>query len=242
MKILLLLLVPFGLAAQTVVHGSQTYVDMSTPTTPSAGRTSVYSKSGKLCSNSSGSGENCTGGTGQSGVYGTVTYSATPTFTCNSNTVNSFKITLTGNVTSSTLASCTSGQFVNFSICQDGSGNHTFAWPSNVSLASTIDATASGCSNQSFIFDGSNAVPIGMMFVTGLSGGAIILPGSTSGTTTVTPSATGGGALVLAPGSGTVPKSGAASINHTFCWKDATNFTIGYCSTVVASDGTCTCN
>jgi hypothetical protein len=84
-----------------------------------------------------------------------VTFSATPTFDALKG--NTQKITLTGNVTSSTLSNATAGQSINFIICQDGTGNRTFVWPSNVKGGMTIGSTASKCSAQTFVFDGTNA-------------------------------------------------------------------------------------
>ena len=84
-----------------------------------------------------------------------VTFSATPTF--DAKLGNTQKITLTGNVTSSTLSNATAGEQLNFLICQDSAGNHTFVWPSNVKGGMTIGSTASKCSAQTFIFDGTNA-------------------------------------------------------------------------------------
>ena len=85
----------------------------------------------------------------------TVTYSATPTF--DASLGNTQKITLTGNVTSSTLSNATAGQSINFLICQDATGSRTFVWPTNVLGGMTIGATLSTCSAQNFIFDGTNA-------------------------------------------------------------------------------------
>jgi hypothetical protein len=85
----------------------------------------------------------------------TVTFSATPTF--DASLGNTQKITLTANVTSSTLSNATTGQTINFVICQDGSGAHTFVWPTNVKGAVTVGAILSKCSAQNFIFDGTNA-------------------------------------------------------------------------------------
>jgi hypothetical protein len=85
----------------------------------------------------------------------TVTFSVSPTF--NASLGNTQKITLTGDITSSTLSNAFAGQQLNFIICQDSSGGHAFAWPSNVKGGMTIGSTASKCSAQSFIFDGSAA-------------------------------------------------------------------------------------
>ena len=85
----------------------------------------------------------------------TVSFSSTPAF--NANAANTFKITLTGNVTSSTLSNAAGGEQIHFIICQDGNGNRTFVWPSNVKGGMTIGSTASKCNAQNFIFDGTNA-------------------------------------------------------------------------------------
>jgi hypothetical protein len=88
----------------------------------------------------------------------TVTFSATPTF--NASLGNTQKITLTANVTSSTLSNATAGQTINFLICQDATGGRTFVWPTNVKGGMTIGSTLSTCSAQDFIFDGTNAYAV----------------------------------------------------------------------------------
>jgi hypothetical protein len=85
----------------------------------------------------------------------TVAFSATPIF--DAQATNSFKITLTGNVTSSTFVNAAAGQYVNFLICQDATGSRTFVWPTNVKGAMTIGGTLSTCSAQVFYYDGTNA-------------------------------------------------------------------------------------
>jgi hypothetical protein len=85
----------------------------------------------------------------------TVGFSSTPTF--DAALGNTQKITLGGDVTSSTLSNATAGEQINFLICQDATGNRTFVWPSNVKGGMTIGFTASKCSAQIFIFDGTNA-------------------------------------------------------------------------------------
>lgn len=77
-----------------------------------------------------------------------VVFSATPTF--DSAMGNTFEITLTGNVSSSTLSNLVAFQNYDFIICQDATGSRTFVWPTNVSGGMTIGATASRCSAQSF--------------------------------------------------------------------------------------------
>jgi len=108
-------------------------------------------------------------GGGQAGAYTSVSFSATPTFTASSNTNSSFSITLTGNVTSSTLASAAAGQYLAFKICQDGTGGRTFAWPTGFSAATTVFPTLSTCTEQAFFWDGSNAQPLGPAQVSGSS-------------------------------------------------------------------------
>src|SRR6185437_16015430 len=64
-----------------------------------------------------------------------------------------FVTTLTGNVTSSVMASNTGGQIVAFIICQDATGGRTFAWPSNFSNAPTISGAANACTGTQFSYD-----------------------------------------------------------------------------------------
>lgn len=136
-------------------------------------------------------------GTGGSAGYTTVGFSATPTFTATSNTASSFLITLTGNVTSSTLAGAATGQIITMNVCQDGTGAHTFVPPATVLNMGTIDGTANACSHQTFVFDGSNAQALGNMLVTGVAGGAISLPGSASGATVIQPQAAASGTITV---------------------------------------------
>jgi len=91
-----------------------------------------------------------------------VAFSATPTF--DASLGNTQKITLTGNVTSSSLANASMGEQLSFVICQDSTGSRTFVWPSNVKGGMTVGSTASKCSAQSFVFDGAIA------FATSLGG------------------------------------------------------------------------
>lgn len=95
----------------------------------------------------------------------TTTFSATPVF--DASTGNSFKITLTGNVTSSSITNPTAGQIVTFIITQDGTGSHTFAWPANMKGASPISPDANSVSVQSFIYDGASWRAVGPGLTTG---------------------------------------------------------------------------
>jgi hypothetical protein len=89
-------------------------------------------------------------------TYNSVSFSATPAFTYGSGATTTSKITLTGNVTSSTISGGSAGQLATFVICQDATGSRTFAWPSNFFGNMTIGATASKCNAQTFTFDGTN--------------------------------------------------------------------------------------
>jgi hypothetical protein len=81
-----------------------------------------------------------------------VTYSSTPTFDASLGL--EFKITLTGNVTSSLFINGTAGpSIIVFRIVQDGAGGRTFVWPSNVRNGGTINSDANGRSMQAFAVD-----------------------------------------------------------------------------------------
>ncbi len=83
----------------------------------------------------------------------TVTFSVTPTF--DAATAKLFAITLTGNVTSSTLTNLSAGEVIAFSIAQDAVGGHTFAWPTNVTGGPTVNPSASATTYVSGISDGT---------------------------------------------------------------------------------------
>lgn len=100
-----------------------------------------------------------TGGFAFGGLV-TVAFSATPVF--NASTGESFEMTLTGNVTSSTLTNTFAGEVVTFIIIQDGTGNRTFVWPVNVKNASDINPLANSITTQAFIARANgNLYPIG---------------------------------------------------------------------------------
>ena len=89
-------------------------------------------------------------------VVGTtaVPFSATPTF--DSSTGVYFSMTLTGNVTSSTISNASDGRIIYFNICQDATGGRTFTWPASVLTPPTVGTAASSCTSASFIYDGTN--------------------------------------------------------------------------------------
>ena len=93
------------------------------------------------------------------GTLTTVTFSATPIF--DASTASTFKFTLTGNVTSSTLTNAVAGEPLAFEICQDVTGGRTFVPPANVQSWVTIPIGANACVLETFIYDGTNAVADG---------------------------------------------------------------------------------
>jgi hypothetical protein len=140
-------------------------------------RTAFNCLAGIVCSDNAGTSRTDV----RLGSLTTVTFSATPIF--DASTAASFKLTLTGNVTSSTLTNAVAGEPINFEICQDATGGRTFVPPTNVLNMGTIVSTANACSTQEFWFDGSNAVSSGPM----QSSGGSIIPGtlSVAGTSTL---------------------------------------------------------
>jgi hypothetical protein len=80
-------------------------------------------------------------------LVNSVAFSATPTFNL---ALGDQTITLTANVTSSSLANITAGQKVTFLICQNATGGFTFAWPAVMHGPITIGTTPSLCSSQTF--------------------------------------------------------------------------------------------
>jgi hypothetical protein len=93
------------------------------------------------------------------GTLTTVTFSATPIF--DASTASTFKLTLTGNVTSSTLSNAVAGEPLAFEICQDATGGRTFVPPANVQGWVTIPIGANACVLETFIYDGANAMADG---------------------------------------------------------------------------------
>jgi hypothetical protein len=83
----------------------------------------------------------------------TVAFGSAPVFDLAAGSLQS--ITLTGNVTSSSINNPSPGYFLTFKICQDATGSRTFVWPANVKGNMTVGTTASKCSVQSFVYDGT---------------------------------------------------------------------------------------
>jgi hypothetical protein len=82
----------------------------------------------------------------------TVGFSTTPAFVANAGNpdIAVFQITLTGNVSSSTLTNTTPGQILIFNVTQDGVGGRNFVAPTGVPMG-VIDTTASQVNTQAFL-------------------------------------------------------------------------------------------
>lgn len=93
-----------------------------------------------------------------SGLASTVAFSSTPTFSA-TQLINIFKMTLTGNVTSSTLT-VSQPCLILFEITQDAIGARTFAWPSTVNGAINIGGAAGQVTVQALLYDGASVYPV----------------------------------------------------------------------------------
>jgi hypothetical protein len=85
-----------------------------------------------------------------------VGFSASPTFDASTFAFPTFTMTLTGNVTSSSVSNARAGQRIIFVLTQDIVGGRTFAWPANFKAPSNVDGTANSVSVQGFVYDGTN--------------------------------------------------------------------------------------
>ncbi len=149
-------LVPLETTGQRTVIGGAAYVDETGKGTFPSG-VSTSSLSG-VTSTALVPNLNADMVDGQHLTLAKVSFSAAPTF--DANKASTFKITLAGRVASSTLSGAVSGQLLNFIICQDGAGDHSFQWPSNVRGGMIVGTAASKCSVQSFVFDGTYAYAV----------------------------------------------------------------------------------
>jgi hypothetical protein len=84
----------------------------------------------------------------------TVAFSSGPTFDASAAT--SFFMTLTGDVSASSVTNPTRGEQITFQLTQDGAGGHAFTWPTNFKGASPIGPDANSVTIQSFQYDGTN--------------------------------------------------------------------------------------
>jgi hypothetical protein len=94
-----------------------------------------------------------------------VAFSPTPVF--NAGTSSAFTMTLTGNVTSSSVTNAVASQRIAFIITQDATGGRTFVWPPNFKGASAISPDANSVSVQEFLYDGVNFRATGPGLTTG---------------------------------------------------------------------------
>lgn len=186
-----------------------------------AGVLGVVSGSASDCVKVDGTSGSCGSGSASPATYRTVTFSATPTYTCNSDTGTSFLLTLTGNTTSSTLASCSTGQIITFTHCQDASGAHTVVFPTTVLNAASVDATAHYCTAQTFVWDGTNAQALGSAIVVKDDGtrigGGVCMPGATSGTTCIAPVAVAGTTNLVVPARNATLATSAGTLTNGNC-------------------------
>lgn len=99
-----------------------------------------------------------------------------------------FDLTLTGNVSSSTLTGQFDGQQLMFIITQDGTGGRTFSWPSSITGPGVVSQLPNVTSLQSFVVRVTGAIiPTGKIIYIGASG---ILPQSPVGIVSVSTSGT----------------------------------------------------
>jgi hypothetical protein len=91
----------------------------------------------------------------------TVAFSATPAFAVGS--ASKVYLTLTGNVTGSTISGMVKDQIVIFQIAQDGTGGRSFVWPTTVKRPGPVKQDPGSISVQAFTFDGSNFYALGPM-------------------------------------------------------------------------------
>jgi hypothetical protein len=144
----------------------------------------------------------------------TVAFAATPTFDLSQGDVQ--KITLTGDVTGGTVTNRMDGQMTTFQVCQDAAGNHAFNvnFGTHNGQAMPVAKTANTCTSQTFVGYGGWMYPVSAAEVE--TGDLITKSGSV-------------------PSSAGTPQAGKSA-----CWKTAT--ALGYCSSAVGADGSCTCN
>ncbi|HEX8762527.1 MAG TPA: right-handed parallel beta-helix repeat-containing protein [Candidatus Saccharimonadales bacterium] len=100
-----------------------------------------------------------------------LTFAATQAF--DTSLANILRLTLTGNVTSSTFSNATDGQVIHLIIAQDSVGGRTFSWPTNITWQGpvpTVDATAEHVSAFSFVYIASTGNWISLSTATTGSG------------------------------------------------------------------------
>lgn len=160
----------------------------------------------------------------------TVTFSATPTY--DASLSNSFLITLTANITSSTALNGRAGEFVLFTLCQDSTGGWTNVWPANVTFAPAISPTASSCTHVFTRFDGTNFVTVGVPWTTGATAAVGIpavtvsaLPTCNSGSLGTRATVSNSNAASFTAGIGAIVAAGGTTVVPVFC--DGVSWRIG---------------
>jgi hypothetical protein len=88
--------------------------------------------------------------------------------------------------------------------------------------ASAVNQTANACTSQTFVYDGAIAQAVSSATITGIAGSTITMPGSTSGVTTVQPSAVAGGTLTLPARTATVATTVGVTTTNDCAKFDAT--------------------
>ncbi len=84
----------------------------------------------------------------------TLAFTSTPVFVASS--YSNFLLTLTNNVTSSTISGGTIGQVATFDVCQNATGTYTFVWPTNLLNAPPVLANANSCTSVIAVDSGTN--------------------------------------------------------------------------------------
>jgi len=105
-------------------------------------------------------------------TYTAVSFSSTPTFTLTGNTI--FSMTLTGNVTSSSIVGGTPGSEIVVNLCQDSVGGRTFVWPASFLNPPTVSSTANACQGSTFYLNNSSQ----WILVAGTSNGCSVSGGA----------------------------------------------------------------
>lgn len=154
--LLLLLLVPWLAKAQTTVTGNIMVGTLATrPASCSPGDqyNTTDGNGAALCNPVSGTWQNFQGASSSILPTTVIAFSATPAF--NGTVTAAYSITLTGNVTSSSVTgSPVNGTLMGLHICQGAGGPWTFAFPAGFLNTTTIQTTS--CTDETYKFDGTN--------------------------------------------------------------------------------------
>ena len=157
-----------------------------------------------------------------SGTYDTMAFSTTPVFSAGA--YSYFSLILTANVTSSTIAGGVIGQIISINICQNGTGNFTFTWPTNLLTPPAVNPAANSCTAVPAVYNGTNWIA---GFGSPTQAHAIIfadLSNTTYGSSAVVN-------LFNAPIEGTVPASGTGTYNGILATSKCTLMTAATAST-----------